>query len=176
MATPLYDGTLDGLPALSIRAPWFAYILATGPQRKRHENRLWGAARAPRYRGPLLIHASKWWGLQEIAEDVEYTTAALGDGAKHVGIDPDFRNLAALHEHRGCLIGVCDLADVVIRPKDPENGWLTRFDPADERADKHIALVLDNPRLLPYPIPCRGMLGLFRPRGLPAHTTGGVAA
>ena len=54
------------MKALSTRAPWWWCILYAG---KRIENR--GDTFPKRYRGPVLIHASKWWSETKLRDVVE---------------------------------------------------------------------------------------------------------
>jgi hypothetical protein len=52
------------MKALSVRAPWWWYILHGG---KDIENRDWPT----RVRGRVLIHASKWWNEREVSDDIQ---------------------------------------------------------------------------------------------------------
>ena len=71
------------MKALSIRAPWWFCILHNG---KDIENRDWST----RYRGPVLIHASKWWSLRAVAEDAEDASKLV---AKKTGAETTYRQM-----------------------------------------------------------------------------------
>src|ERR1700744_3863014 len=52
------------MKALSIRSPWWWFILHAG---KDIENRDWYT----NYRGTVYVHASKWWRKEEVIDDAE---------------------------------------------------------------------------------------------------------
>lgn len=54
------------MKALTIRSPWWAWMLPQHYAAKRIENRNWWTA----YRGPVLIHVSKFWDLDAIKLDM----------------------------------------------------------------------------------------------------------
>ncbi len=131
------------MKALSIRAPWWWFILHGG---KDIENRDWSTA----YRGPVLIHASAWWRADEITGDWD---AALvmgrASGRWQPGAGVSFLTFAAdLKTAGGCLIGIATLADSVTRHPSP---WFVG----------RYGFVLVDARPLAQPIPCKGALGLF---------------
>lgn len=149
-----------GAYALSIRAPWPAWIMGTGPDRKRFENRMWRSSSLPRYRGPVLIHLSQWWDETEVCDTVEQVRLEWRHRfafQMFARIPDALSTLRKLHALRGCLLGWVDLVD--IRPGADLRGEFWTYDDA---GPKHHCLVLDNPRMLPEPVPCRGALGLFK--------------
>jgi hypothetical protein len=80
---------------LSVRQPW-AHLIVAGI--KTIENRTW----TTRYRGPLLIHASKRWYDEPVAEIEQ----------RHAITIP--RDLPV-----GGIVGVVDLVDVITTSADP---------------------------------------------------------
>lgn len=155
-------GPLVGAYALSIRAPWPSWIMGTGPDRKCWENRVWRPALRPRYRGPILVHLSKWWDTESVCETIEevgleWRTRYRCDMS--VAIPPTLSTPRQLHELRGHLLGWVDLVDV--RPARDLQGsfWV---DAGGASPEHHCCLQLENPRLLDEPVPYRGQLGLFR--------------
>jgi hypothetical protein len=120
------------MKALSLQQPWAWLILHGG---KDIENRTWST----RYRGPVLIHASRTW----------YTPP--GEWASMV---PDGVVLPepGLIE-RGGIVGQVEIVDCVKRHP---SRWF--FGP--------YGFVLRNPIRLPFR-PCRGALGFFDPEAPP---------
>lgn len=126
------------LPALSVSQPW-TWLLARGF--KSIENRSW----TTRYRGPLLLHASKM------------VDRAAFDGANL--FTPTFYKMTdrletvyAMPKRKGDyptggIIGIATLVDVV---KQSESPWFVG----------PYGLMLADARLLPF-VPYRGQLGLF---------------
>ena len=114
------------MKALSVRPPWAWAIVHLG---KDVENRTW----MTRYRGPLLIHASRNWD--------------QAGAARIKAIGGDFDEFQ-VYRSRGGVIGQVDLVDCVRNHRSP---WA-------EPGLVH--LVLANARPLPF-FPCRGRLGLF---------------
>lgn len=120
--------------ALSIRAPWWHYVLHGG---KDIENRTWPT----KYRGPVFIHASKWWS----AGEVRATLLDISDAVPMPGravFDSRW------HDARGCIVGRVDIIDCVATSASP---WF--FGPH--------GFVLANPVAFAEPIPCKGALGFF---------------
>ncbi|MDV6979624.1 ASCH domain-containing protein [Mycobacterium intracellulare] len=137
------------MKALTVRQPWAWAIINAG---KNVENRTRNIA--GRYRGSLLIHASR-------TEDITaWGHPAIRDATK----DPHLpRGLVY-----GVIIGVVDLVDVHNAYYD--NGLPIQHtecdrdcEPWGEPGPGVHHLVLRNPRPLPTPIPCRGALGLWTP-------------
>lgn len=132
------------MKALSIRAPWWWLILHAG---KRIENRDWRGA--PSYRGPLLIHASKWFHAEEIAEtfaDVEPLIRAWERAGHEL---PRATGSMFRDQLRGGIVGICDLVDA--RTNTGTDPW---------EVPGALGLVLANPRPLPF-VPFKGALGFF---------------
>lgn len=130
------------LKALSLTQPW-AQLVVEG--HKWFETRSWGTG----YRGRIAIHASK--GFPRLAQSF------LFDG----GLIADTLNRPAEELARGAIIGVATIKDCLpitvalrsgIRPIEQVFGdWgLGRY-----------AWQLEDPIRLQYPIPARGMLGLW---------------
>jgi hypothetical protein len=113
--------------ALSIYQPWAWAIIHAG---KTIENRSW----KPRYRGPLLIHASKrpprTKDIIDMFETMKLAGVHTGDLPTEVLDEPERLKL-------GGVIGRVDLVDVVDRSDSP---WF--FGP--------MGLVLANPAPLPF--------------------------
>lgn len=142
------------LPALSIRQPWAWYITrpdlrdcvlrsqeAAADHIKPVENRVWGPRYSPIFfRGQFLIHASK--GMT----NAEYNDAV--DFASICGVGEPGRE----HLEFGGIVGVGKVVAVV---SDHPSSWFTG----------PVALVLEEVLPLPF-VPCKGMLGFFRPEVL----------
>ena len=125
--------------ALSIRAPWWWFILYGG---KDIENREWSTP----YRGPILIHASSWHRQAFVERELcvaKQIAAIAGDEA------PEF-DAGKPHVLGGAFVGTADLVDVVTSHKSP---WFTGS----------YGFVLRNVRPIDDPIYAPGALGLFDP-------------
>lgn len=121
--------------ALSVRAPWWWSILRGG---KDIENRDWWTG----YRGPVLLHASKWWRTIEVLDDLSFAgPLAEQSGAPKVTME-------MIRPHGGCIVGMVDIVGCVTSSTSP---WF--FGP--------YGFQLANPVAFAEPIPCRGMLGFF---------------
>jgi hypothetical protein len=121
------------MKAISIRAPFWWFILHGG---KDIENRDWST----RYRGPLLIHASKWWDAVDGRADLDFCRDLAPD-AKPVLV-------AMLRLRGGHIVGKVDLVDCVDRSDSP--WFFGRY-----------GFVLANPVAFETPISFKGALGLF---------------
>jgi len=133
------------IPAWSIRQPWAWAILHAG---KRLENR----SRRFSYRGPVWLHASKWWsyaGVAEAWQSVIDMAAASGRPLAQHAPPVTFRSLRA---ETGGIVGRAQIVDCVEAYGSP---WFVG----------PVAFVLDEVEAVPF-VPCKGMLGLFR---LPAE-------
>lgn len=119
------------MKALSVRQPW-AWLIVNGL--KDIENRNWST----RYRGPVLIHASK--GMTR--DEYEDATDPLWPSCGPVIDLPAFEDL-----ERGGIVGVVEVVDCVSESGSP---WF--FGP--------YGFVLRNARRLPFR-PMRGALGFF---------------
>lgn len=134
---------------LSIRSPWWWFILHAG---KDIENRDWKWP--PAYRGPLLIHASSSFIKREIEDD---TAAALEMYSQRPGAaEGKTVTFEALRAGAGHIVGRCDMVDVVTSSGSP---WFTG----------PMGFVLRNPQAL-KPIPYKAALGLLQlPPGIRAQ-------
>lgn len=141
----------DEIRGLTVRQPWAYAIAQLG---KDVENR----PRTSRYRGLLAIHAGLLVGhrseyadaLHAIAENADVTTPAVDAGA----------------HTRGAIVAVARLVNACSASL--HAGWHDRpqcsCGPWAEPAQHH--LVLADVRRLPWPVRCKGALGLWR---LPAR-------
>lgn len=129
---------LEKAPALSVRQPWAWSILHAG---KDIENRDWPT----RFRGPVLLHASKGMTKDEYEDCLE--THHLVSRARPFpsGLTmPAFKNL-----ERGGIVGWMAISDCVI---DSESPWF---------CGKYGFVISQS---FPTPFtPCKGALGFFRP-------------
>ncbi len=122
--------------ALSVRAPWWWFILRGG---KDIENRSWPT----NFRGRVLLHCGKWWNEEEVREDlldIERIVGALHMPVAH----PDLWLKPSL----GCIVGSVEIVDCVSESKSP---WFFG----------EFGFVLANPVALATPIPFKGALGFF---------------
>lgn len=124
------------MKALSVRAPWWWFILHGG---KTHENRDWPTG----FRGTVYLHAGKWWNLSEIREDlvdIERICGVLHMPVAH----PDLW----LKPGCGCIVGKIDIVGCV---DDSESPWFFG----------KYGFVLANPVAFERPIPFKGALKFF---------------
>jgi hypothetical protein len=131
--------------ALSLRSPWWWAILYAG---KRLENRDWTTP----YRGPLLLHASQWWSLEEVGSTLLVDIKPRMTEA-HLDAAPRM-TLRQMREMGGHLVGSCRVVGCV-RPGDPI---------PEGQADWYqgsCGLLLADARPLVRPVRCKGALGLF---------------
>jgi hypothetical protein len=120
------------MKALSIHQPWAWAILHAG---KNVENRGW----ATKYRGPLLIHASK--------TRLSYDREAQIDWQKVYGVAlPKWEEMST-----GVLLGIVDLIECLPASQANSSPWV----------EGPICWVLSNPRVFSDPISYRGAQGLF---------------
>lgn len=117
------------MKALSIRQPW-AWLIVNG--HKDIENRTW----ATKFRGPLLIHASKGMTRDDYLA-CEIFCADI-PGVKL----PAFEDL-----QRGGIVGQAEMTDCVRKSESP---WFTG----------EVGFVMANARPRPFH-PCKGALGFF---------------
>jgi len=132
--------------ALSIRQPWAWAIVHAG---KRHENRSWSTA----YRGPIAIHASKWWSAKQVVDTFK---ELLDDGLVPPGPKLTPRMLL---DATGGIVGTARIVDCVEKSDSP---WFVG----------PFGFVLDDVKALPEIIPCKGALGLFN---VPADVAARIA-
>ena len=126
------------MKALSVRAPWWWAILHGKPV----ENRDWYTFQ----RGRIYLHASKWWGVYDVAYDVD----DMGKMAKLDGIDMPTFDIDEMKAAGGCLVGTVEIVDCIT--------W-NSIDSAFFVGD--FGFVLKNPVALANPIPFKGALGFF---------------
>ncbi len=133
--------------ALSIRAPWWWFILYGG---KDIENR---GPSFPRSRREVVwVHVGKWWRPAEVWEDL-VDARAMQEAAGYKGppVPEDWRGL---ERFCGCIVGSIQIVDYVTSSDSP---WFVG----------DVGLVLRNPVPLHQPVPFKGMLGFFDvPAGL----------
>ena len=147
--------TTHPLKALTVMQPWAWAIMKVG---KNIENR----TPAWKYRGPLAIHAGGRWSERGGASPL--IRGAWSDTSER----PLNRGLFVC----GAIIGTVELVDVhpdagCCRPWG-ESAYVEHVKHSGRDRRQIMHLVLEQPRLLPEPIPCRGALGLWTP---PAHVT-----
>lgn len=121
--------------ALSIRAPWWWFILHGG---KDIENRDWPT----KFRGRIYIHASKWFGKSDATDDYLFAWK-MAPNSNPIG-------LASMRDFGGHIVGSVEIVDCVSKSVSP--WFFGRF-----------GFVLRDPVALSEPIPCKGRLGFFRP-------------
>jgi hypothetical protein len=132
----------ESMKAISLRSPWWWYILYAG---KDIENR---GFRFPRFhRGRVLLHASKWWNTDEIEFDCE--------DANDMWAEKPFRTEGApplsgdyLKASAGCIVGSVEIVDYVTESSSP---WFVGA----------LGIVIRNPVPFVNPVPYKGALGIF---------------
>lgn len=161
------------MKALSVRAPWWWFILHAG---KRVENRDWeergGNANAARQIArtgeTILLQSSAWWSLREFCD--------LFDAGKSMASDEHWAHVRSMprpltpqmfKDGGGKIVGRLRLADVVRNGHDA-TGWAV---PGD------IGLILADVEAIDKPVPFKGNLGFFEvPEGLLSGATWTKAA
>lgn len=136
------------MKALTVQQPW-AWAIVHGGKDVENRTQAWG------YRGPLAIHAG----------------SRLSDrGLDHPGYRSAMARQTARVRHvvdvRKAFIGVVDLVEVHVAADGCcDSEWAeASYDEHGGRTRRDIVhLVLEHPRPLPEPIPCRGALGLWTP-------------
>ena len=127
--------------ALSIRAPWWWAILHAG---KDIENRDWATKR----RGRIFVHASKWWVMRDVADDMAFVGSTYRQsGGEPCDTEITYRDI---REAGGALVGTVEIVDCVDHSDSP---WFFG----------KYGFVLRNPIAFAKPIPCKGALGFFKP-------------
>lgn len=130
--------------ALSIIQPW-AWLIVNGY--KDIENRDWRWP--PSLRGPFLVHASKGWD-QDVHDDlIEGLHPVTGEHVSMEIFDAYTAAFKAGQVHRGGIVGVATLAEVVTSSSSP---WFVG----------QLGFVIRDAQPLPF-MPCRGALGFFKP-------------
>lgn len=125
--------------ALSIRAPWWWYILHAG---KDIENRDWPTG----VRGRILIHAGKWWDKQEVFWDVEDAQFRASVNSSNPAEWPD---LTAMKLAGGCLVGSVEIVDCITKS---DSLWF----------EGEYGFTLCDPIVFCNPVPLKGALGFFQ--------------
>lgn len=146
---------------LTVQQPW-AWAIIHGGKTIENRTQLWS------YRGPLAIHAGTRWS------DRGANSPLIRDALHKIGgytgaTIPEWLFTAAAAQRipgvaMGAIIGLVDLVDCHTdagchRPWG-ESAY-TEHGGRERRSITH--LILENPRPLPEPIPCRGALGLWTP-------------
>lgn len=126
------------MKALSVRAPWWWFILHGG---KDIENRDWPTS----FRGTVYVHSSKWWSLQQVRED---SMEAVNISDESGGGDSSEIKWTQMKAMGGCIVGTVDIVDCVSKSDSP--WFFGRY-----------GFVLANPVAFEKPIPCKGALGFF---------------
>lgn len=134
------------MKALSVRAPWWWFILHCG---KDIENRDWPTG----LRGRVLIHASKYWHGTEVPEDF-ITATGIYEEANNCEIqslyetDAERDTLARIRSLAGHIVGSIEIVNCVTNSESP--WFFGRY-----------GFVLKNPVACVNPIPFKGALGFF---------------
>lgn len=127
------------MKALSIRQPW-AWFIVQGF--KNIENRDWST----KVRGPVLIHASKWYNHDEMLDDLEFIVATMKQQPGYVPTGERI-TLRMLREQSGGIVGQATITDCVTSSASP---WFFG----------QYGFVLGAQKALPFR-PLKGMLGFF---------------
>lgn len=126
------------MKAISVRAPWWWFILHGG---KDIENRDWPT----NYRGPVLIHASKWFKGEEIRDDF----CDAREIAEKTGRElPGPVTLRDMKDVGGHIVGRVNIVDCVSHSASP---WFFGS----------FGFVLADPVAFSTPIPFKGALSFF---------------
>lgn len=93
------------MKALSIRAPWWWWILYGG---KDIENR----SKPTKHRGPILLQASQWWNRKDVSDDMHAAVAMFRASGKLVmpAVGMGFDQVQGLGGH---IIGMADIMDCI---------------------------------------------------------------
>lgn len=155
------------MKAITIRQPWADAVVEGA---KTVENRLRGFPH--RHRGLVLVHAAQLWADDPCVFTDERLLALWPDGSpfqrtrgyalRHV---PAYRGRPPSPFVSGAFVGAVEVVDV-----HPETGccapWGEASFVAGGRTRRQVVhLVLEAAQRLPAPIPARGALGLWTPRG-----------
>jgi hypothetical protein len=109
------------MKAISLRAPWWWFVLYAG---KRIENRAGARWARESYRGSVLLHASAWFDVGEVAT----AWRAVRDTGLLDGITAPPVNLREFAQHRrGGIVGRATLTDIVQSGFDGHR-WRSRGD------------------------------------------------
>jgi hypothetical protein len=124
------------MKALSVRAPWWWFILHAG---KDVENRDWST----KFRGRVLIHASKWFRKQEMKDDAEDAIILAG----WRDLREKWPTVEGIRAGCGCIVGSVEIVDCVTHSDSP---WFSG----------KYGFVLRDPQFF-KPFPFKGALGFF---------------
>ena len=149
------------MKALTVQQPW-AWAIFHG---KTIENR----TQQWTYRGPLAIHAGQRWSERGSTSPLVRDAFRQINPEYNAGRLPEWMfAVAAATNHAGvgmgAILGVVDLVDV-----HPSAGCCAPWgesayvEHGGRERRQIVHLVLENPRLLADPIPCKGALGLWTP-------------
>ena len=125
------------MKALSVRAPWWWFILHAG---KDIENRNWPT----RFRGTVYLHASRTMPRTEVADDFAAASRIAWGG----GLGPVPPSFDELKASAGKIVGKVDVVDCASSSASP--WFFGKF-----------GFVLRNPVAFARPVPCLGHLSLF---------------
>lgn len=133
------------MKALTVQQPW-AWAIIHGGKLIENRTQQW------QYRGPLAIHAGARWS--DRGAESPLVSAAWRAAGDHLLNDTIM----------GAIIGLVDLVDCHLDAGCCKPWGESAYVEHGGRQRRHIVhLVLENPRPLPDPIPCRGALGLWTP-------------
>ena len=147
------------LKAITIQQPW-AFTIFHG---KAIENRSWGT----NYRGPLAVHAGTRWSRRGARHPLPIE--AYIEHANQKGLYGHVLELLGADLNKdwfepGVMLGLADLVDVHVDAACCRPWGESSYTEGGGRMRSQIThFVLENPRLLPEPIPCRGSLKLWTP-------------
>lgn len=144
------------MKALTVQQPW-AWSIMHGGKLIENRTQLWS------YRGPLAIHAGARWsehGLHSPLVLDAFAGSPLDSRDRWTTLQSDMKRRMDL----GAILGVVNLVDC-----HPDAGCCRPWGESayvehggrERRRITH--LVLENPRSLVEPIPCKGALGLWTP-------------
>jgi hypothetical protein len=139
------------VPAISLRQPWPTAVLFYGKDVENRSN--WPF----KYRGPLLIHASK---SKPIAEQIEWmVNAAKKDGVAEEDLEMFGDGCYPLNLPFGCIVAAANLKDVFGPEADvPEDHPVNESPWTDDESNDW--LYLD--QVVPVtPVPFKGAVGMF---------------
>lgn len=132
------------LKALSVRAPWWWFILHAG---KDIENRDWPT----NFRGTVYLHSSKWYVHRDVVDDLYDMDHRIPElGKRRFAVSGLQHPYVYLKKHGGCIVGTVDIVDCVSKSDSP---WFFG----------KYGFVLANPHAFSVPMPCKGALGFFTP-------------
>nr|DAL85796.1 MAG TPA: ASCH domain protein [Caudoviricetes sp.] len=136
----------DGcMHALTVKPLWVWAILCGRPEFKDIENRSWNT----KYRGPVLIHASKGFTEKEYGEVFKFIWSVSPDLAQ---LAPEYKTLMA--EWAGRICGVVEISGV--EPPNPA-GFTSPW-----HMDGFYGFRLEKPRAFECKAAYRGALSFFR--------------